>query len=168
MIITCHTKWIINSLWPIDAIWQHRSGSTLTQGMAYCLMETNYYLNHCWLIISDFLLHSPVGNFTGNNPDINPWYELENKKHSESANLRVEEHEIVYWGLKQSSQLLLVSISLKCNEYPSIRYSVMLTRNKDLENKKINPVEGGGGGGGGKRRGLKASSLKRSRLFLRS
>ena len=65
---------------------------------------------------------------------------------SESANLRralFEEHEIVYSDVKQSNQLLPVSIYLKCNECPSIHYSVMLIRNKDPYNRKMNPVSRG-------------------------
>ena len=34
-----------NSLWPNDAIWGHRSGSTLAQVMACCLMAPSHYLN---------------------------------------------------------------------------------------------------------------------------
>ena len=44
--------YIIDSLWPIDTIWQHRSGSQLAQVMACCLMAPNHYLNQCWLNIS--------------------------------------------------------------------------------------------------------------------
>ena len=43
----------INSLWPGDTIWRHRSGSTLVQVMACCLMAPSHYLNQCWLIISE-------------------------------------------------------------------------------------------------------------------
>ena len=42
----------VNSVWPRDAIWRHRSGSTLTQVMACCLMAPSHYLNQCWLTIS--------------------------------------------------------------------------------------------------------------------
>ena len=42
-----------NSLCPSDAIWQHRSGSTLAQVMACCLTAPSHYLNQCWLIISE-------------------------------------------------------------------------------------------------------------------
>ena len=41
-----------NSLRPSDAIWRHRSGSTLAQVMACRLMAPSHYLNHCSLIIS--------------------------------------------------------------------------------------------------------------------
>ena len=44
-------KWV-HSLWPSDAIWQLRSGSTLIQVMACCLTAPSHYLNQCWLIIS--------------------------------------------------------------------------------------------------------------------
>ena len=40
------------SLWPTYAIWRHKSGSTLVQVMACCLMAPSHYLNQRWLIIS--------------------------------------------------------------------------------------------------------------------
>ena len=43
----------INSLRPSDAIWRHRSGSTLAQVMACCLTAPSHYLNQCWLTISE-------------------------------------------------------------------------------------------------------------------
>ena len=42
-----------NLLWPSDAIWWHRSWSTLSQVMACCLTAPSHYLNQCWLIISE-------------------------------------------------------------------------------------------------------------------
>ena len=48
-------------LWPSDAIWRHRSGSTLAQVMACCLMALSHYLNQCWLTISKVPWHSPEG-----------------------------------------------------------------------------------------------------------
>ena len=48
----------VNSLGPSDAIWRQRSGSTLAQVMACCLMAPSHYLNQCWLIISKFQWHS--------------------------------------------------------------------------------------------------------------
>ena len=53
----------VNSLWPSDAIWRHRSGSTLAQVMACCLTAPSDYLNQCWLIISKVHWHSSEGNF---------------------------------------------------------------------------------------------------------
>ena len=41
----------INSLWPSDVIWWHRSGSTLAQVMACCLMAPSHYLSQCLIII---------------------------------------------------------------------------------------------------------------------
>ena len=55
---------ILNSSGPSDAIWRHRSGSTLAQVMACCLMAPSHYLNQCWLIINKVQLHSSEGNFT--------------------------------------------------------------------------------------------------------
>ena len=40
----------LNSMCPSDAIWRHRSGSTLAQVMACCLTAPSHYLNQCWLI----------------------------------------------------------------------------------------------------------------------
>ena len=42
---TCTCK-VINSLWPNDTIWRHRSGSALAQVMACCLMAPSHYLTH--------------------------------------------------------------------------------------------------------------------------
>ena len=64
-----HTTNTIDSLWLSDAIffyaiWRHRSGSTLAQVMACCLMASSHYLNQCWLIISKVLWYSSSeGNF---------------------------------------------------------------------------------------------------------
>ena len=59
----------INSLWPSDVTWQHRSGSWLAQVMACCLMATSHYLNQCWLITEGVLWHSQemIMNLTHNN-----------------------------------------------------------------------------------------------------
>ena len=43
----------LNSLWPSDAIWRHRSGSTLFQVMACCLTAPSHNLTICWLITSE-------------------------------------------------------------------------------------------------------------------
>ena len=53
-----------NSLWPSDAKWWHRSGWTLVQVMACCLMAPSNYLNQCWLIIKGILWHSSESNLT--------------------------------------------------------------------------------------------------------
>ena len=39
----------INTLWPCDTTWRHRSGATLAQIMACCLMAPSRYLNQCHL-----------------------------------------------------------------------------------------------------------------------
>ena len=49
---------IINSLWPNDAIWRQRSGSTLAQVMAWCLTAPSHYLNQCWFTFSKVHWHS--------------------------------------------------------------------------------------------------------------
>ena len=55
----------VNSMWPSDAIWRQRSGSTLAQVMTCCLTAPSHYLNQCWLIISKVQWHSSEGNFVG-------------------------------------------------------------------------------------------------------
>ena len=55
-----------NSLWPCDAIWWHRSRSTLAQVMACCLMAPSHYMNQCWLLICVVLWHSLESNYVGN------------------------------------------------------------------------------------------------------
>ena len=54
----------LNSLWPSDTIWRHKSGSTLAQVMACCLTTPSHYLNQCWLINSKVQWHSSECNFT--------------------------------------------------------------------------------------------------------
>ena len=58
-----HPREWVNSLGPSDAIWRHRSGSTLAQVMACCLTAPSHYLTQCWLIISKAQWHSSEGNF---------------------------------------------------------------------------------------------------------
>ena len=52
-----------HSMWPTDAIWWHRFGSTLGHVMACCLTASSHYQHHSWLIIKGILWHSPEGNF---------------------------------------------------------------------------------------------------------
>ena len=52
-----------NSLWPSDAIQQHKSMSTLYQVMACCLMAPGHYLNQYCILISEVPGHSSESNF---------------------------------------------------------------------------------------------------------
>ena len=47
-----------------DTIWRQRSGSTLVQVMACCLMAPSPHLNQWWLLITKFLWHSLENSFT--------------------------------------------------------------------------------------------------------
>ena len=67
----CSILTLINSLRPSDAIWRHRSWSTLAQVMACCLTAPTHYMNQCWLIISKIQLHSFDSNFTRDTSVIN-------------------------------------------------------------------------------------------------
>ena len=42
-----HVSLTINTIWPSDIIWQHRSVSTLFQVMACCLTASSHYLKQC-------------------------------------------------------------------------------------------------------------------------
>ena len=75
----------VNASWYSDAIWRHRSGSTLAQVMACCLMAPSHYLNQCWLNIYVALWHSAENVFTRNAQDIYPWYQFENDKTSNTS-----------------------------------------------------------------------------------
>ena len=68
----------VNSLRPSDAIWRHRTMSTLAQVMACCLTAPSHYLNQCWLIISKVHWYSYEGNLTQDTLAINHLYYLEN------------------------------------------------------------------------------------------
>ena len=74
--ILSRRRWV-NSLWPSDAMWQHRSGSTLGQVMGWCLTVPSHYPTQCWLIISKVLQHSRKTNFTGSAQGIYSWNEFE-------------------------------------------------------------------------------------------
>ena len=69
-VIQISSKWehfhsrVLNSLWPSDAMWWLRSGSTSIQVMACCPAAPSHYLNQCWLIISKAQWHSYKDNCT--------------------------------------------------------------------------------------------------------
>ena len=65
-------QWV-NSLWPSDTIWRHKSGSILDQVMACCLTAPSHYLNQCWLIISKVQWHSSECIFTRDASAISHW-----------------------------------------------------------------------------------------------
>ena len=50
-----------------------KSGSTLAQVMACCLMAPSHYLNQCWFIISRVQWHPSESNFTRNTSVISHW-----------------------------------------------------------------------------------------------
>ena len=60
----------VKSLWPSDAIWWHRSGSTLIQVTAWCHQASSHYLKQCWPNIVGVLWHSHVSSFIGIAQDI--------------------------------------------------------------------------------------------------
>ena len=52
--VGCNVMWVlVNSLEPSGTIWRYRSGSTLAQLLACCLMVPSHYLKQCWLIINE-------------------------------------------------------------------------------------------------------------------
>ena len=66
--ISCETRhhdfFFINSLWPSDAICQHRPQSILARAMACCLTAPCRDMNQHWLIINGVLWRSPKTNLT--------------------------------------------------------------------------------------------------------
>ena len=60
-----------NTLRPSNAIWWHKSVSTLAQVMVWYLTAPSHYLNQCWLIISEVQWHSPEVNLTRDTSAIN-------------------------------------------------------------------------------------------------
>ena len=61
-----HHQVCIKSLWPSDGVWWPRSGSTLVQVKACCLMAPSHYPNQSWLIINKASCHLSEGNFAEN------------------------------------------------------------------------------------------------------
>ena len=61
-------------LWLNDAIWRHRSESSLSRVMACCMTAKShtYYLNQCRLKITSVQWHLPESNFTRNAHELNP------------------------------------------------------------------------------------------------
>ena len=56
--------WSVNSLWPSDTIWQHKSESTLLWVMVCGLWTPSHYLDQYWLIISEIPWHLHGSSFT--------------------------------------------------------------------------------------------------------
>ena len=71
-------RWRLTHCGLIDAIWRQRSGSSLTQVMACCLMAPSHYLNQCWLITSMVQWHSYEGSFTRDTSAIDHYNQLKN------------------------------------------------------------------------------------------
>ena len=61
--VISNVLYYFNSLWSSDAIWRHRSRSTLAQGMACCLTAPSHYLNQYWIFIKGVLWQSSGSNF---------------------------------------------------------------------------------------------------------
>ena len=59
----------INSLWPSDAIWWHKSEWTWAQVIVWCLTVPSHYLNQCCLI-TGVLWHSGQNDFTRHYSDV--------------------------------------------------------------------------------------------------
>ena len=65
-------------MWPNDTTWWHKTGSTLAQVMACCLMATSHYLNQCWLIIREVPSHSSEGIINRRSDKTNQNSKIEN------------------------------------------------------------------------------------------
>ena len=105
------TQWVsVKSLWPRDAIWWHRSGSTLAQVMACCLTAPRNYLNQCWLIISKVQWHSSQFNFTRDTSAISHWNSLEN--YLSKILLKSPKAQWVNTGCYHAKKLFIAGIAL--------------------------------------------------------
>ena len=58
---------ISNALWPSDAIWWHRSGSTFGSDNVLLLTAASHYMNKYWPIISDVFHWGPAITNSHNN-----------------------------------------------------------------------------------------------------
>ena len=96
----------VKSLWPSDAIWRHRAGSTLVDVIPCCLSASRPYLNQCWLITNMVVWHSPEDNSNGNVPDINHWIQITTPLGS------------VYW---HDYQLYCCCVGRPCASYMYVR-----------------------------------------------
>ena len=54
----------VNLLAIHDAMWHHKTWSTLAQVMAWCHQAPSHYLSQCWLLIHQFQWHSLEETFT--------------------------------------------------------------------------------------------------------
>ena len=91
----------------LNSIWWHKTGSTLVQAMACCLMAPSHYLNQCWLIISDVQWQSPEGNFT-------EIHQPPTTKFSFKIN-----HLKLHSSLPEANELTLVMYSKWCRSSPT-------------------------------------------------
>ena len=80
-----------------DAIWRHRSGSTLAKVMACYLTAPSHYLNQCWLLISEVLWHSPESNFTASAQTTLLYSEFEDYTFKINATFP-RANELTHWG----------------------------------------------------------------------
>ena len=96
-------QWV-NSLGPGNALWQHRSRSTLAQVRACCLMAPNhYYPNQCWFRINKLL-----------------WYLLE-KKITPAAQATIEYNEF------ENDTFKIIVPSPRCQWVKSVQMMVMMS-----------------------------------------
>ena len=66
LITTCSSIHIlVNSWWPSESIWWHKSGSTLAQVMVCCLKAPSHCLNLCWLV-RNVVTHNMMTSSNGN------------------------------------------------------------------------------------------------------
>ena len=102
---------LFNSLWSCDVIWWHRSGSTLAQVMACCLMAPSHYLNQSWphqwgpVTITSGQFHKkyiPQSSITKISLKI-----MSLKFHSNLLGA----NELKYWGLNKMATILQAAIS---------------------------------------------------------
>ena len=105
-------QWRINSLWPSDAIWRQRSGSTLAEVMACCLTAPSHYLNQCWLIM--------LG------PVIFIWEQF-HKIHISHQSLNLA-WKLFIWNFSQITQILCMIFTLEASKYKIVSWRWYFTQ----------------------------------------
>ena len=117
---------LFNSSKPSDAIWRHRSGSTLGQVMACCLTAPSHYLNQCWEIPQPSItkIHLKMtylkchSNFPGANElRFKPCFNETRQRHMWTS--------VSQWVILSRDKQLHITDSMGCNylSFPLVRAS---------------------------------------------
>ena len=109
-----HARWEawlpFNSLWPSDATWRLRSGSTSVQVVAWYQPAPSCYLKQYWLLISQVFKHSYHDNFTTSTQAIillNQFWIADTSPWDQWVNTRQRFHNRI-WKLEWMADVLIL------------------------------------------------------------